>query len=530
MPPQNKLREEMAEQFVQALNMGQLPWEACWQQQRPVNAVTGKQYRGINNLYLSFAAQALGYTDPRWCTYKQAQDKGWQVRKGEKARRVEYWACYDTKQKKLLSWSEVRALVTLDPSYEDNLQLRCRIYSVFNAAQIDGIPELAQRVQTDIGQLRQQRDFLIANMGVGYRETGTDAYYAPKEDMVVLPPEASFDDTYSYMATLLHECGHATGHESRLNRELVGMFGSEPYAKEELRAEIASAFTVQALGLELTPAQRQGQMERHMAYVQSWSQAISDAPEELFRAIKDAEKISDYLIDKGEFQPLIDAAALESQAEPAPEAAPVPEAVPAPATTPEAAPAPTATPEAAPAPAEEPAAPHMALPTTEYYHFYYQCDYLFTATGEAEADRVLDQVCASFRSCGFFWSDSGDMVKSGERMAAPSIRFTTPPDAPKVYLAATPERVREHLETTCFLWEGERARLLEHLREVPPVTPDRYPWATPEQLKELEHAKLAGFTAKQMEILAQPGRTPAEMRALVKAATTAPAPKKELIR
>ncbi|MBQ9168513.1 MAG: DUF1738 domain-containing protein [Oscillospiraceae bacterium] len=297
----SKVREELAQTFLAALNQGQLPWRKCWSQALPVNAITGKTYRGINTLVLSYYGDRRGYTDTRWCTYNQAQEKGWQVRKGSKGVRVEYWACYDTKEKKLLSWDDVRRKLKADPDYEKNLQLRCRTYTVFNGEQIDGIPAPEQRPSTDIGTLREKRDTLIRNMGIGYQEGGVRAYYSPGMDTVTLPPEGTFDDTYSYMATFLHECGHATGHESRLNRNLTGGFGSDSYAREELRAEIASAFTAQSLGLQLTDEQLRYQTEQHTAYIQGWSKILQDSPEELFRAIKDAEAISDYLIEKGEF-------------------------------------------------------------------------------------------------------------------------------------------------------------------------------------------------------------------------------------
>lgn len=300
MASMNKLRAEMAQRFLDALDQEQLPWRVCWKQARPQNAVTGKPYRGVNAAYLSYLAMEKGYEDPRWCTYNQAQENGWRVRKGEKSSLVEYWAYYDREQKKLLSWPEVRRLLRDDPGYEKNLQLSSRCYHVFNAEQIDGIPPLSP-MQTDIGHLRSKRDTLIQNMGISYREEGARAYYSPGSDTVTLPPEASFDDTYSYMATFLHEAAHASGHPSRLNRELGGGFGTEAYAKEELRAEIASAFTAQALGLRLTDRQLRHHMDQHCAYLQSWASRLKEAPEELFRAIKAAEEISDYLIEQGEF-------------------------------------------------------------------------------------------------------------------------------------------------------------------------------------------------------------------------------------
>ena len=297
----SKVREELAQTFLAALNQGQLPWHKCWSQALPVNAVTGKKYRGINTLVLSYYGDRRGYTDTRWCTYNQAQDKGWQVRKGEKGVRVEYWACYDSKEKKLLSWDDVRKKLKADPDYEKHLQLRCRTYTVFNAAQIDGIPEQERGPSTDIGALRDKRDTLIRNMGIGYEERGAQAYYSPSSDMVTLPPEATFDDTYSYMATFLHECGHATGHQDRLNRNLTGGFGSESYAREELRAEIASAFVSQELGLQMEQSAMEENLDLHKAYIQSWVSFLQEQPEELFAAIREADRISDYLIQAGEF-------------------------------------------------------------------------------------------------------------------------------------------------------------------------------------------------------------------------------------
>lgn len=300
MAATSKTREALAQMFIAALKEDRIPWAAGWND-RPMNGATGKPYRGINRAYLSQLAEERSYEDTRWCTYKQAQDNGWQVRKGEKGTPVEYWAFYDQQQKKLLDWKEARKIEKEDPDYaRDNLLLRCRTSFVFNAQQMDGVPPMAH-FQADIESIRAQRDTLIQNMGVGYREGGSGAYYVPGADTVVLPPEKSFKDTYSYFSTLLHECGHASGHESRLNRDLSGSFGSPDYAREELRAEIGSAFTSQALGLQLTEEQMQQHLDQHKAYIQSWAQTLEDNPEELFAAIRDAEKISDYLIEQGKF-------------------------------------------------------------------------------------------------------------------------------------------------------------------------------------------------------------------------------------
>lgn len=307
------VREKLSAAFMAALQEEQLPWHACWSNQRPQNAVTGRAYRGINNLYLSLIAEERGYTDPRWCTFNQANDKGWRVKKGEHSTPVEYWAKYDPAQKKLLSWSEAEQLLRDDPEAAQRLELRCYFARVFNAAQIKGIPPMTQQHTTDIGDLRSQRDTLLHNMSLSYREQGDRAYYSPLTDTVTLPPEGSFEDPYGYMCTILHECGHATGHPSRLNRPLAGDYGSPDYAREELRAEIASAFTAQELGIDMPEAALKKHTDLHKAYIQAWVSILQEQPDELFAAIKDANSIADYLIEKGEFEKLRDRATVSKE-------------------------------------------------------------------------------------------------------------------------------------------------------------------------------------------------------------------------
>ena len=298
----NALREALAAEFVKALNEDQLPWHAMWASQRAYNVTTGKPYHGVNAIWLAFLAQEKGFADPRWCTFNQAKDSGWHIKKNEHGAKVEFWSIYDLKTRKTLSSAEAAKIVEADESRKDDMRITARLYTVFNAAQIEGIPELVQECEVDIASIRAKRDVLLHNMGLGFHEGGNSAFYRPSEDSITMPPDEAFQNDYGYMSTFLHECGHATGHESRLNRDLSGIFGSESYAKEELRAEIASAFTSQALGFQAGDADRVQHMENHKAYIQSWAKAIKDAPNELFAAIRDAERISDYLIEKGEFQ------------------------------------------------------------------------------------------------------------------------------------------------------------------------------------------------------------------------------------
>ena len=142
------------------------------------------------------------------------------------------------------------------------------------------------------------RNKLIENMKVGLKEGGNEAFYSIAEDMIVLPKINQFDNEFEYITTFFHEAGHATGHVSRFNREMPSARGTDIYAREELRAEIASAFAAQAFGIDYT---QNKYMENHEAYIQDYIKVLENEPNELFAAIKDAEKISDYLIEKGEF-------------------------------------------------------------------------------------------------------------------------------------------------------------------------------------------------------------------------------------
>lgn len=298
----NKVREQISQAFLESLKENELPWKKGWMTERPYNAVSNTEYRGVNSFWLSCAAEQKGYSDPRWCTFKQAKDSGWKVKKGEHGTQVEFWSMYDTEMKKKLTIRESNLLKKeLGEDFYERVKPISSVYTVFNAEQMEGIPKrekIHEPVKSD--ELLQKRDTLIRNMGVVFQEGGDRAFYQPGDDSVTLPKMAQFRSVYDYMSVFLHESGHATGHESRLNRDLSGGFGSEKYAREELRAEIASVFTSQELGLgEMTAAH----MDNHKAYIQSWIKVLEKEPQELFSAIREAEKISDYLIEKGEFFP-----------------------------------------------------------------------------------------------------------------------------------------------------------------------------------------------------------------------------------
>ncbi len=298
----NKVREQISQNFLESLKENQLPWQKGWMTERPYNVVSNTEYRGVNSFWLSYAAEQKGYSDPRWCTFKQAKDKGWKVKKGEHGTQVEFWSMYDTETKKKLTARESNLLrEKLGEDFYERVKPISSVYTVFNAEQMEGIPKrekTQEPIQSD--ELLHKRDTLIKNMGFTFHEGGDRAFYRPGDDSVTLPKMEQFRSVYDYMSVFLHESGHATGHGSRLNRDLSGGFGSEKYAREELRAEIASAFTSQELGLG---GMSEKHLDNHKAYIQSWIEVLEKEPQELFTAIREAERISDYLIEKGEFRP-----------------------------------------------------------------------------------------------------------------------------------------------------------------------------------------------------------------------------------
>ena len=290
-------RAMIADEFIKCLSEEKIPWKRMWQMKQPYNATTARPYRGLNTVWLSYVSEQKGYTDPRWCTFKQAEKKGWRVKNGEKGTCIEFWSLYDRKFKKTVSFEEFRSITETCPERKSDITFLSHKSSVFNAEQVWNIPELdLQNTTFDVSFISGQRNTLIRNMGVTFHEGGDRAYYSPLNDSITMPQVTAFLNDYAYISTLLHEAGHATGHQSRLNRNLTGSFGTKSYALEELRVEIASAFLSQALGIKGMDFA----MENHKAYVQSWAEIISKSHKELFAAIKDAEKISDYLIKMGE--------------------------------------------------------------------------------------------------------------------------------------------------------------------------------------------------------------------------------------
>ena len=283
-------RARLTSKLIEQLEAGTAPWQKPWDARvdlMPQNPVTGKPYRGINNLALSLE----GRSDPRWMTYKQAAAAGYQVNKGERGSQIEYWK-HAEQQPKL----DATGAPVIGPEGKPetiNVTLaRPRVFTavVFNAEQMTGVPELVKSDRTyEWAPEDRAEQILMASGAQITHEQADRAFYRSSTDSIHMPGKDQFVSSQAYYGTALHELGHWTGHSSRLDRDLSGAYGSVSYAKEELRAELASYFLADRLGIPHDPG-------HHASYVASWVEVLRQDKNEIFKAAAAAEKITEYVM------------------------------------------------------------------------------------------------------------------------------------------------------------------------------------------------------------------------------------------
>ncbi|WP_432787012.1 DNA primase TraC [Oligella sp. MSHR50489EDL] len=281
--------KEFADDLIKLLEENKAPWQRPWDTSMvapPYNASTGKAYRGINNLSL----MKRQFVDPRWLTFNQAKEMGCFVKKGEKAAKVIFYATTKTvdvldEDGKPKRDEEGKKIKVTEPLDKPVLQ----VHHVFNAEQIEGLPPLELKKLNEHTVNERAAAILEASGANITIKASRQAYYRPSTDEIVLPLEGQFKTPEHFYSTALHELGHWTGHESRLNRDINNAYGTKEYAKEELRAEISSMMISQEIGIRHDPS-------NHVAYVKGWIQLLKDDPKEILNASRDAQKIFDYVM------------------------------------------------------------------------------------------------------------------------------------------------------------------------------------------------------------------------------------------
>lgn len=288
------LYDEVTARIVVELEAGRFPWAQPWDTAAavpglPRNAGSGCAYSGINVLILWGEVIMRGYASQGWLTFRQALDAGGCVRKGERGVAVVYADRFIPKEadKGMPRGSDT-------PPNGDEPSGKAihflKRFTVFNVAQCDGLPE---RMRAGAAPLPERElvpvaEALIEACRADFRIGGAEAYYSPGGDYVQVPPQPAFRHQIDYYRTALHELGHWTGHATRLNRDLTNPFGSAGYAREELVAELASAFLCAALGIEPSV--------RHADYLGSWLAVLRADNRAIFRAASLASKAADYLL------------------------------------------------------------------------------------------------------------------------------------------------------------------------------------------------------------------------------------------
>lgn len=292
-PSRTNLYDEVTARIIGELEAGRVPWVQPWGATGPDgsprgtapglprNALTARHYSGVNVLILWGAVIEHGFPSQGWLTFKQALEAGGCVRKGERGTTVVYADRFTPEAEK------ARAVETGGDAKTIPFLKR---FTVFNVAQCEGLrpglaPDPAPLPERQIVPVAEE---VIAASGIEFRVGGNRAFYVPAQDYVQVPPQPAFFEQINYYRTCLHELCHGSGHKSRLNRNLVNSFGSKDYAREELIAEMGSAFLCAALGIIPTV--------RHADYLGSWLDVLREDNRAIFRAASAASKAADWLL------------------------------------------------------------------------------------------------------------------------------------------------------------------------------------------------------------------------------------------
>ncbi len=285
--------EAVTARIIESLKAGIIPWAKPWKGNGnsspfPRNFRTGAPYCGANILIL----WSSSYTSPYWLTYKQAQELGGNVRKGEKGTQILFWKI-GKRDPKAMKPTEAES-----KDDKDRKSFFCRAYTVFNVEQCDGLkapevivslPEVPQdeRCEAIVAEWADRPRLELDNAHEGR------AYYRPRTDSVHMPTRNRFVDTPHYYATLFHELIHSTGHENRLNRTFGATFGDDLYSKEELVAEVGSSFLCAIAGITNERTE-----QNSTAYIQNWIAALKGDSRLIVAAASAAQKATDAILGK----------------------------------------------------------------------------------------------------------------------------------------------------------------------------------------------------------------------------------------
>lgn len=271
--------EMVTERIIKQLEQGTIPWQKPWTGVRSgaFNRVSKKPYSLIN--------QAILEKPGEYATFKQWKDLGGHIKKGAKAEMVVFWKIIDVEEKNDKGEIEKKKLPLL------------RYYNVFHISQVEGVEPLKEKLNTEVEPI-EEADRIIKDYvdreHITFKECISDkAFYRPMTDTVVVPLKEQFKNTNSFYQVAFHEITHSTGAQKRLDRDIkeLAPFGSEIYSKEELVAELGSAFLINHLGIET-----EGTFQNSASYIESWLQVLRNDNKFVVSASSKAEKAVNYIL------------------------------------------------------------------------------------------------------------------------------------------------------------------------------------------------------------------------------------------
>jgi antirestriction protein ArdC len=264
--------EAITNEIISKLQQGNIPWRQAWESGLATNLVSNQPYRGINIWLLSNSK----YQSNLWLTFNQTKQLGGAVNKGEHGKQIVYWRMLDKLQKD-----------ELGEEYLGKIPLM-RTYTVFNVQQTNVEIDTETNVFDPIAKAQEIID--------GYMDkppiiTGEPSYI-PDKDLITIPHPTAFDTPDGYYCTLFHELSHSTGHTIRLNRDIKNHYGSDPYANEEIIAEMAASYLSGIVGVEVYAKV----IDNSAAYIQHWCERFAYNVKLIVSLSAQAQKASDWIL------------------------------------------------------------------------------------------------------------------------------------------------------------------------------------------------------------------------------------------
>lgn len=273
----------VSDRLIELLEKGVKPWAKPWSATGYQNLLSGHLYQGINPLLCGLDCLLNDWDQPYFLGFAQAKEMGWEIKKGSKSTWLRWGGSYAVEEEKdgekvksyrnAGKWVGVFNIACFDDAKSDR-KIEDFIHDPNPSPAFKPIAELEQ---------------LIADTGAVIRYGGDRAFYAPSVDRIQLPERVSFHSVETFYSTAIHELGHWTGHQTRLDRPMCGQFGSQSYAYEELIAELSAAFVGDRYGLS-------SELENHASYLQSWLKALKEDKKYFFKAAFEARKAAEFLL------------------------------------------------------------------------------------------------------------------------------------------------------------------------------------------------------------------------------------------